>query len=91
MDTWEYREVVIEYAGQAKVGRESKMVYVVKLIEWLDSEKGTASTVLTQPALEEGAHASARTIMARLGKAGWELAFAFSRDNYIFKRRGQQA
>lgn len=69
MQKWEYREVVVTVSG-FKRGDD---VYYANLRSWADVDEG-GSKILEE---FEGPHAEtlawARTIMARVGKAGWEL------------------
>lgn len=94
MERWEYRQVSMEVVGEIKVKGGTDEAWGVKLIEWSDSEVGSKCLQESKPALYDEALSWARTVMARLGKAGWELVAVYNMGPgwthpayYYFKHR----
>lgn len=94
MERWEYRQVSMEAVGQIKVKGGTATAWGAKLIEWSDSEVGSKCLQESRPALYDEALSWARTVMARLGKAGWDLVAVYDMSpghiwpaHYYFKHR----
>jgi hypothetical protein len=94
MERWEYRQVTMEVVGQIKVKGGNTDAWAAKLIEWSDSEAGSKCLQESSPAVYAEALRWARTVMARLGKAGWELVDVYDMTSdhvfaahYYFKHR----
>ena len=94
MERWEYRQVTMEIVGQIKVKGGTASAWAVKLVEWSDSEAGSKCLQESSPAVHDEALRWARTVMARLGKAGWELVAVYDMSpfhtyaaHYYFKHR----
>jgi hypothetical protein len=84
----------MEVVGQIKIKGGTTEAWSVKLVEWSDSDAGSKCLQESTPAIYRDALSWARTVMARLGKAGWELVAVYDMSpghiwsaHYYFKHR----
>ena len=99
MPNWKYCEVTLEHTGHTKRRGGVTALFSVVLRIWEDTNEGGPRIVEASPRnilLDQG-EKWAYTIMARLGKAGWELVaverdageYVLHKQHFFFKKSSE--